>query len=143
MEIAGSRSALAGLLLAGVLAAGCRSTMEDALASKESGSAAVYPLPVREAAQVARKILYEAAHFRVQTAPDWRRVWVDAGLGPEQTFVVVWIDPVPAGEGSEVTVHCRRRSATQMGMVLTDGQFHDLFEAEVERLAARREGGGR
>jgi hypothetical protein len=121
---------LAAALLA-LAAAGCSTTMDDVIKSREDGTAAVYPCAAETAWNAATDVLWEATNVNPVEHRDRGYVCVMGGLGDDETFICVWITPTKLEGWTNVAVVARRANGFQMGKVLDEDAFH----AEFVRMA--------
>jgi len=117
------------VLLLACAAAGCASTMNDVLAAKADGTAEVYPLPPDRAWELSEAILYDATHEAPLDFKDRGFVCVKGGLGSDETFIAVWVEPRERPGESLVTIVTRRASGMQIAVVLSEAEFHERFRA--------------
>jgi hypothetical protein len=134
------RGLAAALALAGALAAtGCAATMKDAVLGKASGTAAVYPVPPAQAWELAEQILWDETRCYAQDYKDRGFVCLKAGLGSDETFISVWVEPREKPGESLVTIVTRRAVSTQIAVALSEDRFHERFR---EATTPRRKGRG-
>ncbi|MCK6480778.1 MAG: hypothetical protein HUU06_08075 [Planctomycetaceae bacterium] len=121
------------LLLPLLLAAGCAyATMQDAVGGRGEGTSAVYPVTPSKASALARRVIYRACPFDIQSSRDGSLLTCEASAGPDTTFIAVWIDPGPTEGESVVTIRSVKRSPTQIMNRLPEDQFHAQFRAALE-----------
>jgi len=115
---------------------GCAST-QDALKSKESGTAKVYPVTEAQAWEVAKKVFrWEGTDAIEEDRPN--RVMITS-TGTDAvtpgTVIACWIDPEDPGH-TKVTVVTMRRYQLSLFTSLTEGTFHHRFAQAVELVQA-------
>lgn len=94
---------IAAVVLAGILLAGCASTLADALASKEIGVSVVVPFDEAEVARRVVAALEGEGSGPVVVEGGIVKAEIDVGGVAAPARVVVWIEPVPP-DGVRVTV---------------------------------------
>lgn len=135
-----TRGASAALALALTLTlSGCAATMKDAVMGKSSGTAAVYPVPPAQAWELAERILWDETRCYAQDYKDRGFVCLKAGLGSDEVFISVWVEPREKPGESLVTIVTRRAVSTQIAVALSEDRFHERFR-EATKPPARGRG---
>ncbi|MHC4549291.1 MAG: hypothetical protein ACYTEZ_10995 [Planctomycetota bacterium] len=123
-------------LAASLLLLGC-ATLQDALESKDDGTAQVYPVTEAQAWEISRKVLrWEGADV---IEDDRENQMMLTGTGPSDflsgTVMVAWIEPLGPQE-TKVTVVTKRRYKLSIFTSLTEGTYHQRFQQAVALVQA-------
>jgi hypothetical protein len=115
-----------------LLAFGCASS-QDALKSKESGTAKVYPVTEERAWEIAKKVFRWEGTDAIEEDRANRVMITSTGADAVTpgTVIACWIDPEGATQ-TRVTVVTMRRYQLSLFTSLTEGTFHKRFAQAVE-----------
>jgi len=125
-------SILRAVPLVVLLACGCAST-QDALKSKKSGTAKVYPVTEEQAWEIAKKVCRWEGTDAVEEDRANHVMITSTGtdaLTPG-TVIACWIEPEGPAQ-TKVTVVTKRRYQLSLFTSLTESTFHLRFEQGVE-----------
>jgi hypothetical protein len=122
------------------LASGCAS--QSALIEERKAGGGVtreYAVPPEAAWTIARSVLRWEGAEAIEERREEGCLLTSFGmtLFSYGSLAGVWIEPA-APDGSKVTVLCKRRLATNLATVMTEGQFHRLFARGVEIVRSGR-----
>ena len=124
------------LMALGILAlAGC-SSFDDAKAAKEEdGAVEKYSASVQAVKSASIEVLKENGASKVEEANGRICAEFESGAFNSGCNVAVFVKA--AGSGSEVSVVSYRTSYWHFGKQLTEGGFHDLLRAKLEKVAIK------
>jgi hypothetical protein len=125
------------LLLLVVWLAGCATTMNDVIRSKEEGrgTSIVYPVNANQAWEIAKNVFRAEGSDAIEEHRNegYMLTSSESNLVSYGAVMGAWVEPVDKGS-TKVTVVTKRRLPTDLSTTLTETTFHKRFAEAVETI---------